>query len=286
MGILRNFAGMKKLIIDAGSSKVDWCVMERSGATEQFECQGVNALTLTAEELTHIFSAAAAGRCSGVGEVHYFGAGCLDPGVCAKVASALRAALSLPPAVTVEVATDLLGAARALCGHKPGIACILGTGSNCCYFDGERIARHVKPLGYILGDEGSGAAMGKRLLNALYKRADLDALRVEFEAWLGMDYSAIIRKVYSGEHASRFLASLVPFIAEHHELDWLVREEFCSFLKNNVNFEEARRGVPLNFVGGVAVAFIDRLFEATELLGLEMCRVESRPMHGLIEYYL
>jgi N-acetylglucosamine kinase-like BadF-type ATPase len=157
------------LIADCGSTKIDWCLLNGGEKVAQIFTTGMNALLLTQEEMTerirtelmpHIVS-------YDVTEIHYYGAGIISDEIRSHVVAALQA--NIPGAAHIEVETDLVAAARALCGHKPGIACILGTGSNSCYYDGERIVDNVSPLGYILGDEGSGAVLGKLLVGDVLK---------------------------------------------------------------------------------------------------------------------
>ena len=143
-----------KLIADCGSTKIDWCLIENGKVVKQVFTTGMNAVMLTEEEMAQRIAAELMpelGSADGIEAVHFYGAGCISPEVCDNVANAIRKSI---PAPVINVATDLLAAARALCGHEAGIACIMGTGSNSCYYDGEKICDNVSPLGYILGDEG------------------------------------------------------------------------------------------------------------------------------------
>ena len=158
-----------KLIADCGSTKIDWCLVENGKVVKQVFTTGMNAVMLTEEEMAQRIATELMpelGSAEGITAVYFYGAGCISPEVCNNVASAIRKSI---PAPVIDVATDLLAAARALCGHSAGIACILGTGSNSCYYDGEMIQDNVSPLGYILGDEGSGAVLGKILLGNVLK---------------------------------------------------------------------------------------------------------------------
>ena len=191
------------------------------------------------------------------------------------------------PTTTVHVASDMLGAARALCGHSEGIACILGTGSNSCLYDGHDIVANVPALGWILGDEGSGAVLGRTLVSDLLKGQLPVALRDAFLKEYDLTQDAIIQRVYRGEQPNRWLASLVPFLASHcnepsvHDL--LIRS-FCRFLRRNV-LAYARPDLPVGFVGGVANQFEDELRAAVAAEGLLMGYIQREPIHGMVRYH-
>ena len=157
------------LIADCGSTKIDWCLLNGKEKVSQIFTTGMNALLMTQEEMTERIKTELMPNLQGykVDEIYFYGAGIISDEIKGHVIGALKA--NMPGATKVEVDTDLLAAARALCGHKPGIACILGTGSNSCYYDGEKVVANVSPLGYILGDEGSGAVLGKLLVGDVLK---------------------------------------------------------------------------------------------------------------------
>ena len=159
------------LIADCGSTKIDWCLLNNNKVEKQVFTLGVNAVMLTEEEMRQRFAEQLMPELSdyaaSIDAVYFYGAGCLAAEVCGNVARAIRANI---PAPVIEVYTDLLAAARALCGHKPGIACIMGTGSNSCLYDGSSIVANVSPLGFILGDEGSGAVLGRLFLGDVLKK--------------------------------------------------------------------------------------------------------------------
>ncbi len=151
------------LIADCGSTKIDWCALNDGKVEKQVFTMGMNAVMLTEEEMRARIASELVPElgdiAASVTSVFFYGAGCISAEVCSNVAMAIKA--NIPSAETVEVYTDLLAAARALCGQNPGIACIMGTGSNSCLYDGESIAKNLSPLRFILGDEGSGAVLGK-----------------------------------------------------------------------------------------------------------------------------
>ena len=191
---------------------------------------------------------------------------------------------AFPQARQVEAHSDLLGAARALCGHNCGIASILGTGANSCLYDGRRIVANTPALGYILGDEGSGAVLGRRFLNALYKGVLSKEIRDSFEAETGLTMAAIIDRVYRQPLANRFLASLSEFIHRHLD-DEAVREIVISnfddfFLRNIVPY--GRRDLPVSFVGSIAWHYQSELQASAIRQGFTLGTILKTPIEGLL----
>ena len=225
-----------------------------------------------------------------ISEVHFFGAGCTQ-----EKSPLLHDLLkSLFPAATmIEVGSDMLGAAKALFGDEPGIACILGTGSNSCLYDGQRIISNISPMGYILGDEGSGSVLGKTFLNALYKGAHQDFIPV-FEAETGLTLPTIIDKVYRQPLPNRFLASLGPFIKSYITQPWIsemVIRNFRLFFQNNVKHYlntvpasntpfpiPVNAPTPISFVGSIAYHFQDQLRQAAAAEGLTISKIKKEPL--------
>jgi N-acetylglucosamine kinase-like BadF-type ATPase len=269
-----------KLIADAGSTKIDWCIIAPDGSLKQYASEGVNALMMSQDEMAGAFPAAPAA----VDEIHYYGAGCISAEVAAKVERALRCAVGCAASAAVEVASDMLGAARATAGTRQAIVAILGTGSNTCLYDGRAIVDNVPPMGYIIGDYGSGAAMGKELLAAAYKGLLPTRIRTELEQWLQMDYAAIVSRVYTQSAANRFLASLVPFVAERREaLHGLIVQ--CLRRLFEADLSRYPASVELHCVGGVAAAFADELRQVAAEASRPVASIVHHPMKGLINYH-
>ena len=189
---------------------------------------------------------------------------------------------------TVEVAGDLLGAARALCGSTSGIACILGTGSNSCFYDGKTIVKNVPPLGYILGDEGSGAALGKLFMNGIFKGRLPEAVRELYLREENLTYQEIIERVYRKPLANRFLASTAQFINRHldlPELEALVQQNFELFFERNV-CEYVCYGVKkVSAIGSIAYHFRNVFEKAAAKFGFEVDKVEKSPIRGMLAYH-
>ncbi len=217
-------------------------------------------------------------------KIFFYGAGCIPEkkGVVEKV---LRKVF--PDADRIEVESDLLGAARAVCQHQEGLACILGTGSNSCLYDGEKIVGNVPPLGYILGDEGSGAVLGKLFLNALFKGALPDGMKEDFLQSSGLSYPEIIQRVYRQPMANRFLASTSLYISEHLDvpaLRELVKQNFRDFFHKNIA-QYGRHDLPVGAIGSIAYHYRDLLQEVAEEKGYKLSTVAKSPMEGLVAFH-
>ena len=288
---------MNVLIADSGSTKTDWCLMEKtsdnaSSASQKpslrISTQGINPVhqdETTIQQILNDELLPLLPQDLELSEVDFYGAGCAG-NYQEKMEKVLQETLRLSIG-NIHVFSDLLAAARALCGKEKGLACILGTGSNSCLYDGVGIVRNIPPLGYILGDEGSGAVLGRLFLNALFKD-DLPAeLRDEFLAESQLTYPAIIDQVYRQPLANRFLASLSKFIFSHlsvPEVRELVIGNFQSFIQKNI-LKYQRPDLVLNAVGSVAFYYQEELEEACRRENIVMGRVMKTPIEGLITYH-
>lgn len=267
-----------KLIIDSGSTKMHLCLLARDGSHREWERPGVNALTTSADELKAVFSEE---KLPELDFVFFYGAGMVGSEVREKVKNAL------PPAkIRVEVESDLLGAARALFpGHDDGVACIMGTGSNSGYYNGFTIERNIPPLGFIMGDEGSGADIGRRFLRLLYRGEFDPEVRSIFERETGLSYTDVLNHVYRQPQPNRFLASMIPFIREHiKQFPYLrkpVHDSFWDFYWNVLCHYGKKR---LGFVGGVAAAFKEEVIYVFDR-ECSVFDVQGRPMDGLIKFH-
>ncbi len=274
------------LIADAGSTKVKWALLSPEGNVSTFVTDGLNALLAERDEVGRRL-AEVRSRLGDrtIDDVWYYGSGCAIPRVCRKMAEALRDDLH---AEHVNVSSDLLGAARSLFGHKRGIACILGTGSNSCLYDGEEIERNVPSLGYILGDEGSGAALGKRLVAEAFKGQLPANVREKFLDTYQLTLTEILDKVYRSNAPNKFLASLVPFLRDNIWNPYvysLVLEELISFVKKNVAMYKGAHFLPVSFVGSIASQFEKILREAAASQGYTVSQIVADPMDGLIKFH-
>jgi len=278
---------MNILIADSGSTKTHWSLLSDGREKTRIRTQGINPFYQSKEEIEQELQLSLLPQLPQdalVDEVHFFGAGC-TPEKSPILADALKNCLHL--AGEVEVCSDMIGAARALCGRQPGIACILGTGSNSCYYDGEKVVENVPPLGFILGDEGSGAVLGKLLVGDLLKNQLGPALKEKFLQRFNLTMPEIIDRVYRKPLPNRFLASLQPFLEENlHEeaIFFLVMESFSHFIARNV-MQYDYQHLPIHFTGSIAYVYKDVLEKAADLTGIQISSITQSPLEGLIKYY-
>ena len=271
------------LIADSGSTKTDWLILETGHAPVALKTQGLNPFVMNAADITQVVKTAFADN-TAFTEVHFYGAGCRGEQV-AVVADALAQALLLKG--DANVSSDMLGAARAASGAEDAVVCILGTGSNSCLYEGGEITANVSPLGFILGDEGSGAVLGRRLLGDVFKHQLPEETVAAFNEAYGLTSDEAVRRVYKEPLPNRFLASFVPFLASHQTepaVKALLKDEFSRFVRRNL-LAYGRTDLPVCFVGGVAYAFQMLLPEVLDGFGLKMGRVVKAPMDGLAEFH-
>lgn len=267
------------LTSDSGSTKTTWLVQDGSrrwtlttdGINPYHQSYDTVRDTVRHQLLRH----ADCPNAAAIHEVHFFGAGCT-----AEKAPLLQAILEEAfPHATCEVGSDMLGAARALFNDKPGIACILGTGANSCLYDGRQITHNISPLGYILGDEGSGAVLGRTFINLLYKEQRDAALIADFEHSQGLTLPDIVNRVYREPMPNRFLASMAPYIKQHLALPWveaMVLQQFRLFFQHNVRHYSSQ--LPCAFVGSIAFYFADLLRKAAQAEGFQIDRIIKEPL--------
>ena len=268
------------LIADSGSTKTDWLLLSGDGTRAELHTDGINPARDARDIIYNVIAGQLMPQLAGraIGAVHFYGAGCIES-FSQSVSDVIGEVF---PGCRVEVESDLLGAARALCGREPGIACILGTGSNSCLYDGNDIVMHTPPLGYILGDEGSGSYLGRKLLNGLFKGGLPEELRQAFRDEQEMTLPDIIGRVYRQPAANAFLASLVPFIVRHRAhpaIHDMLTAAFRLFIANNVA-RYGHREMPIHTVGGIAYQFGAELREAAETEGMRIGRIMKRPIEG------
>lgn len=289
-----------KLIADSGSTKTDWTLLHDSGLRAEnvfmatFKTQGITPIHQSPAEIRQILAQELMPQLSTFSraqlvnskilespllsniQVFFYGSGCTST----HVPMMKQMLFEVFSPQTVEVYSDLMAAARALCGHDEGIACILGTGANSCLFDGEKITQNTPPLGYILGDEGSGAVLGKFFMNAIFKDPQYAYLRDAYLKETGLTMAAIINKVYREPLANRFLASTSSFISQHlgfEPLRQLVIENFRTFFRRNVTHYQ-RPDLPIHAVGSIAWYFQEELKEAAEAEGFHLGNILQTPI--------
>lgn len=250
---------MRKIIVDGGSTKVTWVLTDDDKEIARCTSKGINPLLLSYDDLiAELRTVVSDNPClMQPSSIEYYGAGCTT-----AASPVMQKALQQVFApVEVTVGSDIIGAAKALLGSEEGIACILGTGANSCLWDGHAIVRQTPALGYVLGDEGSGAVLGKLLLNALYKGTLPSSLREQFEQEYGLDMMSVIEHVYRQPQPNRWLASLSPFVARNiHEpqIEALVMDNLEAFIVRNI-LPYGRLDLPVSFVGSIAYYYEQQL---------------------------
>lgn len=275
-----------KLIADSGSTKTDWVLCDKDTVVTRVRTQGLNPTLQESEAIHDILSQELAGKIDteAPNAIYFYGAGCAYDEANKRIRNALEKIFTTK---NIEINSDLLAAARAMCGHDEGIACILGTGSNSCLFDGEKITENTPSLGYILGDEGSGAFLGRQLISNCLKRQLSDAICDKFLKQYNLSIATILESVYHRPLPNRYLAGFVPFLAENRknsEIHSLLVHCFRLFFQRNTMVYR-RSWLPIHIVGGVGLAFANELKETAESLGLSIGNIVESPMNGLIEYH-
>lgn len=287
---------MITLIVDSGSTKTSWCFAflpdtKSADGARTVTTEGLNPAVMSAEEVDEKI-AKALNHClqslsisaADVDNVFFYGAGCIA-GRAGVVSESIQ---SILVDAKIYIADDLLGAARALCGHKAGIACILGTGSNSCLYDGKNIVAHTPALGYVLGDEGSGAVLGRKFLNAVLKQTLPENIRKRFLQESGLDMAEVINRVYRSPAPNRFLASMSKYIhgyLDEKEVRDIVIDNFEDFIRNNI-LAYGDKFRTINVVGSIAYHYKEQLTEAASRNGFQIGKIIKSPIEGLIEYHM
>jgi glucosamine kinase len=275
-----------KLIADSGSTKTSWCLTGNSGLPEFFSTGGMNPFFRNTEDITNEIRIKLLPETgSDVNEIHFYGAGVINQ----EKGNVVKKALNiLYPNAVIEVQSDLLAAARSTLGNETGIACILGTGSNSCFYNGEEIVKHVPPLGFILGDEGSGAVMGRKLIGDFLKGIMPERVAEIFKTSFQLTYADFLDSVYKKEKPNQFLAQFVPFLHENISEEYctqLVEKSIEEFVLRNISGYSGFRELPICFVGSVAFYFQAQLKNVLEKNHLQIKTVLKEPLNGLIKFH-
>jgi N-acetylglucosamine kinase-like BadF-type ATPase len=277
---------MSILIADSGSTKCEWCLLGQ-GKKKIIETQGASPYFLNEFQLVELMQRELLPglKKARPSAVFFYGTGCAEAGNRALVKRALKKVF---PEAEVEVEIDLTGAGRALFGKNKGIVAILGTGSNSGYYDGKRIVKNSPGLGYILGDEGSGAYLGRKVLQYyLYQTFD-EELSSRFDQAYHTDAAEILDRVYKKPLPNRYIASYALFLAKnrgHYMIENIIEDGLNDFFFNHLCKYPEIWKVPVNFVGSVAFGFQDILKELCSTYKWELGKVLPKPMDGLIAYH-
>lgn len=274
------------LIADSGSTKAEWCLLS-GGKKKTLFTQGISPYFLNQQQITDLLVTELQPKLKKVAveRVFYYGTGCANPDNAKRIKAALKKVF---PGARITVDTDLMAAARAGCGREKGIACILGTGSNSCYYNGRSIVKNSPGLGYVLGDEGSGAYLGKKVLQYyLYHTFD-EELRARFDATYTTNSVEILEQVYRKPLPNRYLSTFTLFLAEnrgHYMIENIIEDGINDFFFQHLSKYNEVWKHPVHFVGGVAWGFKDVVVELCKGYGFEPGTILKNPMQGLVSFH-
>lgn len=276
------------LIADSGSTKTDWCLIEKNGDTKTVQTIGINPYQMDYASIKDVLDKELYPFINpdAVKEIYFYGSGCSTVRKCQTLENVLHEFFG--KANLIEVHHDMLGAARALCGKSAGIACILGTGSNSCYYDGNDIVENVESLGYFFGDEGSGAHLGKKLLTDYFHKKIPAEILDSFCERFNPSVESILDAVYNKPRPSRFLASFSPFLLEnisHPYVKNLISSSFDEFFAKTVSQYSNFKQLKVSFIGSVAYYFNDILKESAAKAGITTDKFYRSAIEGLIDFH-
>ena len=274
------------LIADSGSTTTFWALIKTNGKT-RFQTQGLNPYFTSPEVTEKVLKDELSKQisCKEVSQIFFYGAGCSTDKNNAIIHDQLQTCF---PEAGIEVHHDILGAARALFGREQGIACILGTGCNSCFYDGQNVIAKVPSLGYLFGDEGAGSYLGKKLIGNYLKKQLPDDLTFIFDETYAYTLENILTALYNKPFPNRYLASFSLFIKdniEHPYIHDLVYDSFIEFIEVHVTAYDNYLSYPIGFVGSIGFYYRDILKEATAAKSLTIHKITQNPLEGLIEYH-
>ncbi len=276
-----------KLIADSGSTKSDWCITDGTSKPRFFETKGFNPYYTSSSVIRNILEKELLPVLNekSIKEVFYYGSGCSTDSKKIIVDNALSEVF---PGTHIEVEHDLLGAARGLLKHEEGIVCILGTGSNSCFYDGKIILENIPSLGYVYGDEGSGAHIGKKLLMAYLKNKLPAKISQAFSQTFNLTLEQILDETYRHERPNKFMASFAGFITEHIENEFMlnmVKTSFEEFFTNQIFHYTNYAEKEISFTGSIAFIFRDILESVMKEYNLKQGSLHQKPIEGLAEFH-
>ena len=272
-----------RLIIDAGSTKMEWILLDGNVVKQRFYTEGFNPNYSDRQCLVEMCRGASLPN--GIQSIHYYGTGCGNEHNCQTIKEVFQNRF---PDADIHVTHDLMAACHAVLGHERGIACILGTGSNSCLYDGENIVEKAVSLGYLVGDEGSGMHIGREVVRAYFYGFMPEELRMKFDMEYHLVLKDFIQRLYLEGQPSKYLASFAKFAGEHQSnpfIKELVKGCFKAFIEAFVLRYEGCKSLRVSFIGSVAFHFQDILKESLAEYGLTLGKVMQAPAEGLIKYY-
>jgi glucosamine kinase len=277
------------LVADSGSSKTDWLLAIPQQEAQQFRTAGLNPYFLSEKEIVKVLQDQGAdliAHAADITEIYFFGAGCSSPDRHEIISNALSVVF---PKAFISVDSDLLGSAYATCGHDKGLCCVLGTGSNITYFDGENIFEGKHGLGFVLGDEGSGTWFGKILITDFLYGNMPEGIQKKFELEYHLDRETVIKNVYQKPGGNSYLASFAKFLGAIRETEYgqkLLTNGLLEFIETNIKSYPQYNKYKCNFVGSIAYVFADELKALCTENGVRTGKIIRQPIHDLLHYIL
>ena len=275
-----------RLIIDSGSTKMGWILLDGQKVSAHFVTKGFNPNYTDIQLLDNLITDAVTMHdLSSLQDIHYYGTGCGSERNCQLIKGVFQQHF---PQTEITVTHDLMAACHALLGHEKGIACILGTGSNSCVYDGENIIERAVSLGYLVGDEGSGMHIGREVVKSYFYGFIPEDLKQQFETTYHPDLKVFIDKLYHNGQPSRYLATFAKFAGEHQNEPFiraLVKRCFNDFIQAFILRFDNYKSLKVNFVGSVAYHFRDILKETLEASKIKVGEIVASPTDGLVRYY-
>ena len=277
---------MNILIADSGSTKTEWVLLQ-GGNKEYFNSDGLNPYFRTHGQLSEAIKSGVKKSISNikVDKIFFYGSGSGSPSRKSILENAIRENF---PDSEIQIESDLLGAAIACFGDKSGVACILGTGSNSCVYDGNQIVKNIPSLGFVFGDEGSGGYFGKRILNGYYYKTMPEDLRNALDETSDMTLEGILHKIYEEPQANRFVASFSKMLSDHKKHPYIinmVRKGFEAFAEKQLGYFEESKEKEIGFVGSIASVYKEILEEVLEEKGMNLSIVVRKPLENLVDYH-
>ena len=276
-----------QLIADSGATKTQWCLVG-GPRKKMITTPGISPYFFSSEQIEALLRADVLPQIKNTlpDAIHFYGTGCAVPANVKIVEKGLKLAFGKGPQLLVD--SDMMGASRALCGNEKGIACILGTGSNSCFFNGKKIVKNNPAPGFILGDEGSGAYLGRKVLqHFIYNTFDED-LMFKFNDAYKTDYRTILQQVYKEPWPNRYLASFAPFLSAnrgHYMIENIIEDGLSDFFFNHLYKYTETWTSPVHFNGSIAWHFKDVLKELCSSFEIQLGQILKAPMDGLIKYH-
>lgn len=275
---------MKILLADSGSTKTEWTLLENNMVVRSLYTEGINPNQASDEVIAKMLLKTEL-RSLGPTHIYFYGSGCGSASGKAIVRNALDAIFT---SAEITIESDLFAAARALCGTERGIVAIMGTGSSSCLYDGKKIIEQRPSLGFILGDEGSGAVLGKMFIRKLLYGELPEAVTKQFYEEFRIDKEAIISRVYREPYPNRFLATFAGFIAQnkqHAAVNEIIRENFNGFIRSHLSKYTDAKNTTVHFTGSIAHYFVEEMTGLLQWNGYTAGKIEQSPMQGLIRYH-